>query len=114
MTARVRVFSVNRGRESFDRADKQLAVLFSGPLQVADKTLDLVGHQVEGVSQITEFGTAGDFNAFREVAGGDAMSTASQLTNGMRQFVGEEESDQNRQQRSDQAYPEHLPAHVCD
>src|SRR5688572_17376760 len=112
MASCVRVFSVDRGGESFDCTDKQLTVLFCGSLQVANEALDLIGHYVEGVTEIAEFCAPGDLDALREIAGCDAMSTAGQFSHRMSQLVSEENPDQNRKQRRDQAYPKRLPAHV--
>src|SRR5687768_1114611 len=99
MTARVWIFSVDRRREAFDGANKQLSVFLRGSLQIADEGLDLIGHHVEGVAEIAEFGATGDLDPFRKVAESNAMSTACEVAHGMRQLVGKKHSDQNREQR---------------
>src|ERR1043165_5993317 len=111
MTTSVGIFAVDRGGKCFDSADEQLAVLFSRTLEVADEVFDLVSHQVERVAEITEFGATRDCDAFREVAGRDAMRAARELAYRVREFVSKENPSQDREQSGDEADPEHLPAH---
>ena len=47
MAASVRVFAVYCRRQSLDRAEKKLAIFSSRALEVADKTLDLIGHLIK-------------------------------------------------------------------
>src|SRR4051794_24380009 len=98
MTTCVRVFAVDRRGEGFDSADKELAVFLRRLLQVADEPLDLIGHYVEGIAEITELCAAGYFDALGKVARGNAMRTAGKLLNGISQLLGEEDTDQKRQQ----------------
>src|SRR5262245_28832740 len=112
MTARVGILAVNRSSQALDRSDKELAILLSGFLQVADKLLKLIGHEIKRIAKVTKLSSTGDSNPLGEVARRYAMRAAGQLKNRMRQFLCKENTDKNRQQRSDKAYPHRLPSHV--
>src|SRR5688572_4636486 len=76
VTTRVRIFAVDSCCECLNRADEELAVLFGRTLQVANEAFNLIGHQVERVAEISDFGATGHRNARRKVAGSNAMGAA--------------------------------------
>src|SRR6185369_237533 len=112
MTARVRVFTVDRGCERLDCTDKQFAIFPRRVLQVADEPLDLVSHHVEGGAEIAEFRAARYFDSFREVTGRDSMCAAREFSHGVRQLLREKDTDEDRYERGDKTDPENLPTHV--
>ena len=101
MAARVRVFAVNRGGETFDCAEKELTVFFGGALEISDEAFDLVGHQIERLAKLAEFCAAAHIDALREVSGRDALRTNCQFLHGLRQLLGEDETNQQREDRGE-------------
>ena len=114
VAARVRVFAVNRGGESFDRAEEELPVLFGRAAEVFDVVFELVGHQVEGVAQLAQLGAAANLDALREVAARDAVRALGQRGDGPRQLTCEDVADEQSEGRREQTDVERLPSHVAD
>ena len=96
VTARIGILFVDGRRKHTDRADKQLAIFFSGFLQPLDVFLDVAGHLVEVFSELADLGSTTYKRALVEFAPADGASGRRQTANRPADAHREEISDENR------------------
>src|SRR5262249_45328696 len=93
--------------------NKELTILLGRLLEVADKLLKLISHDIKRIAEVTELRSTGNGDPLGKIARRNAMSTAGQLTNRVSQLLRKEDTDEDRQERSNKTYPHRLPTHVC-
>jgi len=92
MPAGVGILGVDRGGQSPDRAQEQLAVLLGRLLQALDVVLDFFGHEVEVLSEDAQFVVGSDVHPLAEVAVGDGESLLRQDLDGNADLLREQKA----------------------
>src|SRR6185503_18264780 len=114
VSAGVWILAVDSCCQTLHGAQKQFPVFVSRTLKIADVTLNLIGHEIEGVAEVTQLRATANVNSLREIARGNAVSAAGQFLDWLRQLLGKEEPNQKSQQACDKADQYRLPPHVAD
>src|ERR1700676_391359 len=93
VTASVWIFFVDRAGEHLNRSHEQVAILVSGAFEVEHEMLELFGHDVEGFSQLADFGAALDVDSLRKVPTRDGSAEMSKDFQRIRNPAGRENTD---------------------
>src|SRR6185437_7495454 len=103
VAAGVGVLFVNRAGQHLDGVHEQSAILFSGALEIINKTLQILGHGVEGLGQFANFGAAAELNALREFTASDGAAGIGQNLDGMGDLAGGVAADADAHEHSQQS-----------
>ena len=82
MTLRVGVLGIDRRRDHGKGFQEQLTILVRRIFEVGNVVLNVAGHQVEGLGQLSDFGPAPYVSALGEVALGDGAGGSGEVVNG--------------------------------
>ena len=80
MAASVFVLAVDRGRESFHRADEQFAILLGRFGEFGDLLFDLVAHHVERFAERSDLRHVAGLDTRRKIAGSDLFGRGQGAT----------------------------------
>ena len=93
VAASVRILFVDRAGQHLDGAHEQITIFRGGAFEVEHEMLELLGHDVEGVGEFTDFGAALHVDTLREVSAGDGSAEMGEHLQRVRNPAGGENAD---------------------